>query len=771
MFYFILLLSIAFFLLRVFRGKRVSRRITSLIAVNFVLLALYVFVDALSGNGFDESVIYHLVYGLKDAGFLAFIPYVLAVLFAITVSIFLAVYSSKASINSSRDRDGNYFTVAIMLGLAFCLLSNPLVSDFRRQIPLLKVALSQGKQVEREVLQFRQSKVGRLIANHVSGESISRAGNMPKSTKKNVIWIYAESLERTYLNEAVFGDLLTGILAHAEVARRYTSTFQPWGTGWTIGGIVGSQCGLPLVTLGARNGNSLADVRDFMPGAYCVGDALKDIGYTLEFVGGASGEFAGKGNFLKSHGFETVWDRVSLSEGFDDGSNELNQWGYYDDFMFSVLKKRAVELHGKATPFFLNGLTLDTHSPHGFVSPLCRSIVKLADSNHIAAAIRCSDFLISDFISWFKSSDLYDDTLLVLSSDHLSMPNSLHQQLKSVDHERRLLFWVIGKGVPAGAINKDISTFDIGATVLGHVLSEQDVSIGLGRNVEYGQSLYSAKVSDDDLRTAIPGLQAFSWREAAGSGSLILNSAKKSFSLGSHSYPFPALVEVRDGQFSGISWVERERNERYIDLIKPEFSYVWIDNCGWSADDKFTGSSELCVHFMDKGVIADSRAIGGNDTVKISARDVSEIFRSVTGSQRSVYSTNYAVSVSGTGGAGGLFGEEFLRAKRGVNIFERTGGENKWSFIKNFDLCADSYRSTAEAYVVPESSYTAVVVADSAHCDNENELKVLGQAFGLKKLGSLKFRQSYIALLRSGRPPVEYPGSVGSGTVVALPEL
>ena len=771
MFYLLFLFIVSLFVFRVFRGVRVDRSITLFIAGNLVALSLYIFVDTLSGNGFDESVVYHLIYGIEGAGVLAFVPYITAVLIVIALLVFLAFWSSSDKLNGDRRADSRLFSAMIFLGLAICFLKNPLVIDLREQLPVFRAVFSQNGQLDTELSRFKGTSLGRLVVNEADTSYFGNFEGSSSVKRKNIIWIYAESLERTYFKKEVFGDLLANLSVHAEGARRYSSVNQPWGTGWTIGGIVGSQCGLPLVTLGAENVNSLANVQNFMPGVQCFGDILKRDGYTLEFVGGASGAFAGKGNFLKSHGFNTIWDREALREKFDDGTHERNQWGYYDDFTFGVLKNRALELHGKGSPFFLNGLTLDTHSPHGFVSPACKSVPSVAVTDQITAAIRCSDILLANFIDWFKSSDLYDDTVLVLSSDHLSMPNSLYHELSRLSDDRRLIFWMFGKDILSGSVDKEISTFDLGATVLGQILPGQEVAIGLGRNIEEVDGLYGNHFSDDDLRTAVSGIKAFAWREAGVAESLIIDSARKAFSLGGQSYPFPALIEVRDDKYSGISWTERERKEAFLDLIEPESSYVWLDVCGWSIDSNLSGSGRSCAHLVNKGEIVDS-VILDESVVNIDVEEVLDVYRSRATERELIVDMDYAVSNSGSGGVGGILGVKTLRAGRGVNFFEKSGDSLGWRFISNIDLCADPHRSDSASYEIPRiSKLTAVVVNDSAHCGNVEDLQALGDAIGLKHLGSLNFRQPYIAIIESGKSPIEYRGSVGSSTIVALSEL
>src|SRR5262249_23377563 len=119
---------------------------------------------------------------------------------------------------------------------------------------------------------------------------------------KNLVLIYGESYERTYFNEAFFPGLIKELHQIEAKSLSFTNIHEAYGTGWTIAGMVGSQCGIPLVT--SSHGNSMAGMDKFLASATCFGDVLHDNGYHLVYMGGADFEFAGKGKFYTTHKFD-----------------------------------------------------------------------------------------------------------------------------------------------------------------------------------------------------------------------------------------------------------------------------------------------------------------------------------------------------------------------------------------------------------------------------------------------------------------------------------
>ena len=112
-----------------------------------------------------------------------------------------------------------------------------------------------------------------------------------------------EGLERTYFDAKIFPDVAPRLRVWEN--SRDTTSFTNLShivplTGFTMGGMVASQCGMPTVNI------PLSEADGFLPGVTCLGDLLKGARYCQPFVGGADLAFAGKGLFLKSHGFDTL---------------------------------------------------------------------------------------------------------------------------------------------------------------------------------------------------------------------------------------------------------------------------------------------------------------------------------------------------------------------------------------------------------------------------------------------------------------------------------
>src|SRR5690606_1491783 len=112
----------------------------------------------------------------------------------------------------------------------------------------------------------------------VEGRSVATQYRPPAGTiarPKNIVWIYGESLERTYLDQEAFPGLLPGLSQLVRQGLDFRDIASPQGTGWTIAGIVGSMCGVPL-TATRGDENSLGRMSEFLPGARCLPEYLAE---------------------------------------------------------------------------------------------------------------------------------------------------------------------------------------------------------------------------------------------------------------------------------------------------------------------------------------------------------------------------------------------------------------------------------------------------------------------------------------------------------------
>ncbi|SUH39939.1 phosphoglycerol transferase [Salmonella enterica subsp. enterica] len=155
--------------------------------------------------------------------------------------------------------------------------------------------------------------------------------------KLNLVYIYGESLERTYFDNDAFPNLTPELGALKNEGLDFSHTMQLPGTDYTIAGWWLPQCGIPLFA--PFEGNASASVSSFFPQNICLGDILKNSGYQNYFVQGANLRFAGKDVFLKSHGFDHLYGAEELKTVVADPSYR-NDWGFYDDTVLDEAWKK-----------------------------------------------------------------------------------------------------------------------------------------------------------------------------------------------------------------------------------------------------------------------------------------------------------------------------------------------------------------------------------------------------------------------------------------------
>lgn len=328
-----------------------------------------------------------------------------------------------------------------------------------------------------------------------------------KQLKKNIILIYAESLESLYFDNEIFGDIVPNIKKLSEHAHRFTNLAQVGGTGWTIAGIVASQCGFPLkVSNHLASNSSIASVKNPYEEQICLADILSASGYQTIYMGGAPLWFAGKGNFLRTHGYQQIFGQEELSPRLRDKSYQSG-WGIYDESLTKMALEDLRTLENKAQPYLLTLLTLDTHHPTGIPSASCK---KLANNNdEMSNAIYCSDQLIAEFINEVMTIVDMSDTIIVLFSDHLSLRNTLWDKLRENRQKRRLTLMIFDDTL-ATVSNQRGTHFDVAPTILEAAGFDDHTRIGAG------QSLFL--VATDEKKTQQSSIAKYDTPSLLGQG-------------------------------------------------------------------------------------------------------------------------------------------------------------------------------------------------------------------------------------------------------------
>lgn len=278
---------------------------------------------------------------------------------------------------------------------------------------------------------------------------------------KNVVMIYLEGLEKMYTDESLYPGLTPFLNSLEGRALQFEDMRQTRGTTFTVAGILSSQCGTPLLFPSGPGGNDILK-NGFLQEGNCLGDILATAGYRQVFMGGASTRFAGKGLFLSAHGYEEVYGLEELRPLMSDPAY-LNNWGLFDDTLLELAAAKFDELAAdRDRPFNFTVLTVDTHPPDGTVSRSCTPYPAI--DNNIFHAIHCTDQLVARFIDHLQQSPAWDDTVVLLMSDHLHMRNT-GMDYYPVEYERRLLVNILNAGA-GGDITTPGTHMDVAPTLL-----------------------------------------------------------------------------------------------------------------------------------------------------------------------------------------------------------------------------------------------------------------------------------------------------------------
>ncbi|TKI07746.1 phosphatidylglycerol--membrane-oligosaccharide glycerophosphotransferase [Martelella alba] len=554
---------------------RADRRKLWFILTLFIL-ALFIVLNLIraasnyfTGDGIDDSVLYTITSNLTGAGVNKYIlPFV--GFLAVSLSVF-ALMSWILLRSHGRNHNVRYS----LLALFFACASVATTPAFGEIAGLVKSELSQDKSD---------------FYTYYKTPTKIMSGQRP-----NLVYIYAESLEKTYFNQRVFPGLTADLDAAKANAISFNNTVQLPGTGYTIAGIVASQCGIPLFA--PFDGNASSSLSTFYPHAVCLGDILRNSGYENYFYQGADLAFAGKGLFLKSHGFDHVYGYQELLGMVDDPAYK-NEWGWYDDTLLDIVYNQFMALSSQNKRFALFALTVDTHHPDGYISRSCNR--KVYDYNGVEnkslSAVSCSQQHIADLIEKIQRSPYFKNTIIVVSSDHLAMNNTAYSILTQNDR-KDLFFMIRGDSNKKQEINAKRSTLDNGATVLDAMGG--DNFIGLGRSSLSNESLATYFMNiNEKINSWIPAVIK-QWDFPTKIKKYKIDTHTQTIRFSGVSFKTPLILKVEKNKIEPLFdvYLSTPLNQQLAKLNAND-KFVWVDECTKMADvwdEQLSQNSQTCV--------------------------------------------------------------------------------------------------------------------------------------------------------------------------------
>lgn len=320
----------------------------------------------------------------------------------------------------------------------------------------------------------------------------------PASNPRNLVLIFAESMESTYSSKNIpkdekssvyspFGELIPNLSAFAAggginfSANEVVGGIYPnEGSSVTIAGITSYLCGAPLIL--ARGGIK-SRLSYYLPNATCISDILFQNHYKQVFLQGSDSNAGGHIKLFRKHHIDVL--DVNYFKDIGKIAQDYNKnWGMEDSKVFAMAKDYLSKYNGK-TPFAVYISTIDTHFPTGYVDKtICPD---LADGYE--NAIRCSDRMIGDFIRYVQASKFGKNTTIVVVGDHLSMKEDFFPQ-----DSKRFVFDLFINPHFSKKVNKNLvknrmlTHYDISTLILDS-LGFHIEFFGLGRNPLYSKTL------------------------------------------------------------------------------------------------------------------------------------------------------------------------------------------------------------------------------------------------------------------------------------------
>ena len=329
--------------------------------------------------------------------------------------------------------------------------------------------------------------------------------------KKNIICIYLESMEATFSDREHGGGFDANLIPSLTRIAKENTDFSAKGdtrlnggqvtsqTSWTVAGLCAQTSGTPLGISNSQYNHTFSESMLFLPEVVSLGDILEQEGYTNYFMCGSEASYAGRANYFRQHGNYEIYDVQTARDKGDIPENYDEWWGFEDEKLIRFAKEKITKLAAQDEPFNFAMLTADTHFKDGY---LCKNCPDDFDEQY-ENVIRCSDKRIAEFVEWIQQQDFYDDTVIMISGDHLSMDSLINQSV-GIDFPRRTYFTVLNGAPYTLDRTRDYCTLDIFPTALEAMgFTIQGHKLGLGTSLYADVPTLCEELGFDDLNTQI----------------------------------------------------------------------------------------------------------------------------------------------------------------------------------------------------------------------------------------------------------------------------
>ncbi len=314
--------------------------------------------------------------------------------------------------------------------------------------------------------------------------------------KRNLIYIYAESLETSFFDKEHGGINEDNALAPLDDLTNENTMFSNTdnrggfysynGTNFTTGSLVSQTSGLPLKISADQILETTNKYKELLPGAYTLNDILTKEGYNQTFVLGSDKAFGSRDIYFKTHGNMKLFDYYYAMDIGKIPKDYNVWWGYEDSKVFEYAKEEATRLSNEGKPFNLTLLTTSTHHPDGYTEDTCSNPFQ----RHYSNAIYCSAEQINEFVRWAQQQSFYENTTIIIVGDHFTY------KPKYIDDSNRTVYnLIINSAIEEqNSKNRKFSTMDMFPTTLAALgVTIEGEQLGLGVNLYSGKETMPEK--------------------------------------------------------------------------------------------------------------------------------------------------------------------------------------------------------------------------------------------------------------------------------------
>lgn len=309
--------------------------------------------------------------------------------------------------------------------------------------------------------------------------------------KRNLIYIYLESMENTYLSKDLGGATNYNLIPNLYNLAKENTSFSNgqdlggWSlvnnTNWTVAALVSQTAGIPLVV--PFDGNGYTN-KEFLPGATTLTDILHKNGYYQAFMVGSDASFGGRREFYTYHGIDKIYDYFTAQEDGIIPKDYFVWWGFEDSRLYNYAKQEITKISKQEQPFAFSMLTVDTHHIDGYVCEYCNKEY----SHQYQNVVSCADRQVASFVDWCKKQDFYENTTIVIVGDHLSMNNQYFVDTCEQSYLRTVYNCFINSAVNTTATkNRQFAPLDMFPTTLAAMGCQIE-----GEKLALGTNLFSS---------------------------------------------------------------------------------------------------------------------------------------------------------------------------------------------------------------------------------------------------------------------------------------